>query len=218
MRQRDLYSWHFTLLELLVVVAIISILASMLLPALRTVREKAREIDCLNKQKQVAVNLNMYCSDNDSVYPLAMVNSYANGAKTWYGGDFGKEYLGLAQGGAYVSAPGSIILSPNNPAHCSQNPFQYTPALFLNYALHQNISRKANQIANPSMKICVIEAGMNERFSYWVAKVSSGFGWWEVSGVQPHRNGGGQNVIFVDAHVEDVDKNELDETKNFKGL
>ncbi len=50
----------FTLLELLVVIAIIAILAALLLPALRSARDRARFALCTNNLKQMANSLAMY--------------------------------------------------------------------------------------------------------------------------------------------------------------
>lgn len=74
----------FTLLELLVVIAVISILASLLLPALMRSKETAYSAVCKNNLKQIALSTTLYV-DDQSFYPVyCRRDSLGNQPSVWW--------------------------------------------------------------------------------------------------------------------------------------
>ena len=59
----------FTLIELLIVIAVISILLALLLPALSGAKERAKLTRCLSNLHQVGLAFHLYCDDNKERFP-----------------------------------------------------------------------------------------------------------------------------------------------------
>ena len=72
----------FTLIELLVVIAIIAILAGMLLPALNSARERARDTTCKNNLKTIGLYMAQYVDTFNEYYPIGAKNDTSK--ETWF--------------------------------------------------------------------------------------------------------------------------------------
>ncbi|HEY3265405.1 MAG TPA: DUF1559 domain-containing protein [Armatimonadota bacterium] len=66
----------FTLIELLIVIAIIAVLAALLFPVLARARERAKRTECISNLKQLGVAMGAYVSDWDERYPYAWLGDY----------------------------------------------------------------------------------------------------------------------------------------------
>lgn len=81
----------FTLIELVVVMAVITVLLGILLPAMGRVRRAGRSVVCLSRLRQMVIAANVYVSNNDGYYPLAGHMDF-NDLSSTYEWDFFKKF------------------------------------------------------------------------------------------------------------------------------
>ena len=104
----------FTLIELLITIAIIAILAGMLLPVLKKAKEKAREIQCLNNLKQCGSATFLYVSDYNGYMPFAAPP-----------GSSSARNFNLVTIINYLAVPKSVVVAKQGPLVCPShvNPY-----------------------------------------------------------------------------------------------
>jgi prepilin-type N-terminal cleavage/methylation domain-containing protein/prepilin-type processing-associated H-X9-DG protein len=127
----------FTLIELIVVVAIISLLAAILFPVFGRARENARRSSCQSNLKQLMLAITQYSQDCDERFPPEMMA--VTGLQAW------SQFIQ-----PYVKSR-SIFLCPSDtsktdlPASTSGSTL-YGPALPLSYGINRQLTLEAHPV------------------------------------------------------------------------
>lgn len=210
--ENDKISQAFTLVELLIVITIISILAAMLLPALGSAREKAKQATCNNSLKQIGLAIFMYNQDYDDWMPI----HYGEG-EDWSYPDGPDWQYSLITGG-YISVAVSRQGCPTSRNMLIVRTYGYNDAKLgsspSTIASDPNSykHRKHGQIQNPSEAVMVTDACQDQSQYLW--RGFGRIGWWDSIWFYPggartpigHPNlgiGKGENinVLWCDGHV-----------------
>jgi prepilin-type N-terminal cleavage/methylation domain-containing protein len=187
--------WQFTLIELLMVIAIIAILASLLLPALRLAREMANRSMCANNLKQIGIAENIYATDYQGYFPFADGNGLD-------GVDFDARLYNLN----YLASD-KILLCPSEKRIHVDAPIRLNKYHTGHYDQNYKISgstafpgTRIVEIKDPSGTLLVGEGYVHDSgHSYGIiTKIASNSTEW---GCMQYRHSIGTVIVFADTHT-----------------
>jgi len=133
-------SGGFTLIELLVVISVISLLISILLPALQSAREAASITQCASNQRQIGIMFAAYYEDWQN---HGMVASWDGpGSHTW------AKLMEPYGGQDFTKSEDNMFSCPLNPTH---GMLSSGPSSYVDYVINTNVSNLL--VPNPRPRI-----------------------------------------------------------------
>ena len=203
----------FTLVELMVVIAILVILMAILFPVFAGARHKATRAACTTNLRQLQVAMRQYCSDHDGRFPL-QVNTDGETPRRWVNAIYG---YGNSKT-IYACPAIPVFVDPES----RPEPKAPLPETSYYYCAHALGGTDETAVRNAAATIGIMDGwyleheggptGKNypmysspwatpEEMADWVNDIpTQHVGVEEINKL--HAHGGGVNVVFIDGHAK----------------
>lgn len=200
----------FTLVEMLVVVAIIALLLSITLPGLRKVQIYAMRVKCVHNLRQIDLGLQMYLNTNNEIYPCAQ-DPLGSGYWLWMGRGW-RKFVEPYLGGKIDANNPSVLLCPQDKV--SKDKYEATSYAYSMSFYHSpqqidamsspkdtylnpqpSMPQKISSVQRPSGKIIIGE---------WLSshsQIKDDNGWWVWDGCR--------NFLFADSSINFIKAREI---------
>ncbi len=188
----------FTLVELLVVTAIISVLAAMLLPALDRTLDNARQIACAGNLKQIGLGLTEYADTYaDAILPAYIGDPNVNGS--WW-----PSKLHGYVGGPAVYQKGTVLVCAKNKKEKSYAMNFYSGWIDAAGVCGGGYPFKSAALKAPSKLYYVADLSDEANVSCysWRLYPYPDEAWKSSRLMNLTRHPGGPNIVCADGHVE----------------
>ena len=197
----------FTLIEMLVVIAIIGILSAILFPVFSRARENGRKISCLSNMKQLGTAFLLYQQDARK-YPLAAnYQAWTKGNGHWVTGEQDKYLAALTP-----DASGDFPYQSPNKADVQSGalfPYVKSTAVYvcpsnrdgqmkgLSYSMNCAVSGLAgSKITSPTDIVVLVDEQYSTDGFFWAVNDAG-----STDKLTQVHNGGG-NLLFADGHAK----------------
>ncbi|MHB8523569.1 MAG: type II secretion system protein [Limisphaerales bacterium] len=162
----------FTLVELLVVIAVIGILAALLLPALARSKSRAWAVVCLNNKRQMCIAWRLYADDENGRFAANRQNDNPGVTVSWVDGWIGWELNSDNTNVAMVTDPKHSSLATYLSR--SRVPFKCPADRYV--SPEQRAAGWSERVRSIAMNTWAGEAGGGQNSLYWQYLKESDFG------------------------------------------
>lgn len=203
--QRPTGQRAFSLVEMLITVAIIVALAAMLLPAFKSVLERGKNGLCVGRLRAIGAGLHAYTADNDGkLIPYASMNG-----ATWFWFDELNPYMDIPETDTNRTQPYPWQLCPSKPVTPENRQtvgYGWSRMFGFSASDHNDGggigNRRVNQVTMPGRTIIIADSTDIPNGDGNIPAISDNrYLWSDKLKTLARRHSGRGNYLMVDGHV-----------------